>query len=67
MKELIGPSLDSPVKVDNYIKAWTGGLGNHVLQILDLAFEKAGIAKPIVKPGQILGKETYQICLLLKH
>ena len=50
MKELIGPSLDSPVKVDNYIKAWTGGLGNHVLQILDLAFEKAGIAKPIVKP-----------------
>ena len=50
MGELIGPSLDSPAKVDNYIKAWTGGLGNHVLQILDLAFTKAGIAKPIVKP-----------------
>ena len=50
MKELIGPSLDSPAKVDNYIKAWTGGLGNHVLKILDLGFTKAGIAKPIVKP-----------------
>ncbi len=50
MGELIGPSLDSPAKVDNYIKAWTGGLGNHVLQALDLGFTKAGIAKPIVKP-----------------
>jgi len=50
MTELIGPSLDSPAKVDNYLKAWTGGLGNYVIQTLDLAFTKAGIAKPIVKP-----------------
>jgi hypothetical protein len=50
MTELIGPSLDSPAKVDNYLKAWTGGLGLYVIQTLDLAFTKAGIAKPIVKP-----------------
>ena len=48
--ELAGPNLDSPAKVDNYLKAWTGGLGNYIIQILDYGFTKAGIAKPIVKP-----------------
>ena len=48
--EMVGPSLDSPAKVDNYLKAWTGGLGTYILNILDYAFTKAGIADPPVKP-----------------
>ena len=48
--EMVGPSLDSPAKVDNYLKAWTGGLGTYILNILDYAFTKAGISKPPVKP-----------------
>jgi len=50
INELAGPNLDSAAKVDNYLKAWTGGLGNYILQILDYGFTKAGIAKPHVKP-----------------
>ena len=50
MQELLGPSLDSPAKVDNYIKAWTAGLGQYVVSILDHALIATGNAKPIVKP-----------------
>jgi hypothetical protein len=49
-EELVGPSLDSPLKVQNYITSWTGGLGKYVLDVLDYSFKKAGISKPPVKP-----------------
>ena len=48
--ELYGPSLDSPAKVDNYIRAWTGGLGKYTLDILDYAYKTIGITKPTVEP-----------------
>jgi len=50
MEELWGPSLDSPNKVQNYIQAWTGGLGKHMLDILDYSFKTIGIVTPPVKP-----------------
>tara|TARA_R110002020_G_scaffold19996_4_gene68554 strand:- start:2093 stop:6358 length:4266 start_codon:yes stop_codon:yes gene_type:complete len=31
----VGPSLNSPAKVDNYINAWTGGLGKYLLDSID--------------------------------
>ena len=50
MEELWGPSLDSPNKVENYIRAWTGGLGKHVMGILDYSFKTIGITKPPIQP-----------------
>jgi hypothetical protein len=49
--ELFGPSLDSPVKVDNYIKGWTGGLGKYLLQGIDkIAIELNLVKTPPPKP-----------------
>lgn len=48
--ELFGPSLDSPAKVENYIKAWTGGLGKYTLDVLDYALKKTGVTPPVKKP-----------------
>ena len=50
MEELWGPSLDSPNKVENYIRAWTGGLGKHIIGILDYSFKTIGVTKPPIQP-----------------
>jgi len=49
----IGPlrmSLDSPAKVENYILAWSGGLGRYALSVLDYSFKTIGVATPPIKP-----------------
>ena len=44
-------NLDSPVKVDNYIKGWTGGLGKYLLQGIDkIAIELNLVKTPPPKP-----------------
>ena len=48
--DFFGPSLDSPAKVENYIKAWTGGLGKYTLDVLDYALKKTGVSTPVKKP-----------------
>jgi hypothetical protein len=48
--EMIGPNLDSPLKVENYIRAWTGGLGQYVLNILDYSFKQIGVTNPPIQP-----------------
>ena len=32
--------MGSPAKIDNYIRAWTGGLGGYVVDIMDWSFKK---------------------------
>ena len=34
--------LRSPISVENFITAWSGGLGKHTLRLLDLALRKSG-------------------------
>tara|TARA_Y100000031_G_C8249839_1_gene399942 strand:- start:39 stop:4328 length:4290 start_codon:yes stop_codon:yes gene_type:complete len=49
----IGPlrmSLDSPAKVENYILAWSGGLGRYALSVLDYSFKTIGVTTPPIKP-----------------
>jgi len=48
--ETMGPNLDSPLKVENYIRAWTGGLGQYVLKILDYSFKQMGVTNPPIQP-----------------
>lgn len=43
-------TMASPLIVQNYVRAWTGGTGNYVLQMLDKALEKAGITPPSTAP-----------------
>ena len=48
--EMVGPNLDSPLKVENYIRAWTGGLGMYMLDILDYSFKQIGVTNPPIQP-----------------
>jgi hypothetical protein len=43
-------TLASPLIVQNYIRAWTGGMGMYALDVADKALEKAGITEAKVRP-----------------
>jgi hypothetical protein len=40
----------APIMVENYIRAWTGGLGMHVLSLSDAALRGAGIVPTRISP-----------------
>lgn len=45
----IGPgnvTLASPMVIENYVRAWTGGMGTYALQLADKALQATGIASP---------------------
>lgn len=42
--------LSSPIIVENYIRAWTGGLGKHVLDLSDAVLRGAGVAPTKIEP-----------------
>ncbi|HEY6019533.1 MAG TPA: LPD38 domain-containing protein, partial [Candidatus Paceibacterota bacterium] len=43
-------SLASPIMVENYIRAWTGGLGRHALDLSDAILQGSGVAPTKVQP-----------------
>lgn len=43
-------SGSSPIIVENYIRAWTGGLGKHVLDLSDAALRGAGVTPTPILP-----------------
>ncbi len=47
-------ALTTPVLMENYIRAWTGGLGMYGLQIADVALRKTGVLPDPVKPASTL-------------
>jgi len=49
----------SPAIMENYIRAWTGGLGKYALQLADLGLRKAGVVPDPIKPLKHL--EDYPI------
>jgi hypothetical protein len=47
-------SMASPIVIDNYLRSWTGGLGNYALQAADAGLRKAGVLPDPVKPESTL-------------
>lgn len=43
-------SFASPQVIDNYIRSWTGGLGQHVVAIADKALKASGVVPSRVEP-----------------
>lgn len=43
-------SLSSPLVVENYVRAWTGGLGRHVLDLSDSVLQGSGITPTKISP-----------------
>lgn len=50
----IAQALTTPVLMENYLRAWTGGLGMYTLQLADLALRKAGVVPDPVLPAGTL-------------
>jgi len=47
-------SIASPIVIDNYLRAWTGGLGTYALQAADAGLRKAGVLPDPVMPEKTL-------------
>lgn len=47
-------TLSSPMVLENYIRAWTGGMGMYALQVADKGLAAAGITSPPPKPASAL-------------
>jgi hypothetical protein len=43
-------SLASPIIVENYIRAWTGGLGQHALGLSDAVLQGSGVTPSKIQP-----------------
>jgi hypothetical protein len=56
-KSLIGGTaraLTTPALLENYLRAWTGGLGMYALQVADKALREAGVLPDPVLPANTL-------------
>lgn len=47
-------ALTTPALIENYIRAWTGGMGRYALQIADFGLKQAGISPDIPAPERTL-------------
>jgi len=47
-------ALTTPVLIDNYLRSWTGGLGQHLLNLADAGLRKAGVVPDPVLPAKTL-------------
>lgn len=47
-------AVTTPILMENYIRAWTGGLGTYVLQAADAGLRKTGALPDPIKPASTL-------------
>ncbi len=50
----VARALTTPILMENYLRAWTGGLGTYALKIADKALREAGVVPDPVKPASTL-------------
>jgi hypothetical protein len=50
----IARATSSPILLENYVRAWTGGLGIYALQAADAGLRKTGVLPDPVKPDDTL-------------
>lgn len=62
-----GPKLDSPIIVDNYLKAWTGTLGTYALQVSDKALVASGLVPDPVKPTSSLADIPFVKAFVIRY
>jgi hypothetical protein len=57
----------SPAKAENYLRAWTGGLGMYALQALDYAGRKTWLLDDPVKPADTLADIPFVRAFVIRH
>lgn len=57
----------SPAKVENVVRGWTGGVGNYIMEMVDLAARKAGIVPDPVRPADTLADIPFVRAFIARH
>ena len=50
ISQVTGGKYGSPMKIDNYIRSWTGGLGGYAMEAMNYTLKKSGVAQENPKP-----------------
>jgi hypothetical protein len=57
----------TPIDVENYVRQWTGGLGNYALRLADISLRKAGILPDPLKPADTLADIPFVRAFVIRH
>lgn len=59
--------LASPAVIDNAIRGWTGGLGNHLVNLADKALREAGVLPPRNDPAWTLADTPFLKAFVVRY
>jgi hypothetical protein len=57
----------TPIDVENYVRQWTGGLGNYALKLADLSLRKAGLLPDPPRPADTLADIPFVKAFVIRH
>jgi hypothetical protein len=57
----------SPILAENYLRAWTGGLGMYALQLADAGLRKSGVLPDPVKPADTLADIPFVKAFVVRY
>ena len=57
----------SPIILENYVRQWTGGLGNYVLQLADKGLREAGLVPDPVRPADTLADIPFVKAFVIRY
>ena len=57
----------SPAIIENTVRAWTGGLGVHALNLLDASLQQAGVLPDPVEPADTLADIPFVKAFAVRH
>jgi hypothetical protein len=63
----VARALQTPILQENYLRSWTGGLGNYVLQVVDASLRKAGIVPDPPKPEDTLADIPFVKAFVVRY
>jgi hypothetical protein len=60
-------ALSSPILIENYVRAWTGGLGNYAVNIADASLRKAGVLPDPPKSASTLADIPFVKAFVVRY
>lgn len=63
----VARALSTPILFENYVRGWTGGLGNYALQAVDASLRKAGMLPDPPKPEDTLSDIPVVKAFVVRH
>lgn len=60
-------SVESPMVIDNYIRSWSGNLGQYATRLIDEALYKAHVVPEPVKPANTLADIPFVKAFIVRH